>query len=52
MILRLMRQPRAGRPSMLARVVALLIVVGMLSLTAPALAGPVAAGLRWLATLL
>ena len=51
-ILRLMRQPRAGGPSMLARVVALLIVLGLLSLTAPVLAAPLASGLQWLGTLL
>lgn len=48
----MMRQPRAGRPSLLARAVALLVVLGMLGLAAPALAGPVTAGVRWLGSLL
>ena len=52
MILRMMRQPRAGRPSVLARVVALLIVVGMLALSAPVLGPPLAALLQWLQGLL
>ena len=52
MILRMMRQPRAGRPSALARAVALLIVVGMLALSAPVLAPPLAAALQWLQGLL
>jgi len=51
-ILRMMRQPRAGRPSLLARAVALLVVLGMLGLAAPALAAPVAAALQWLGSLL
>ncbi len=48
----MLRQPRAGRPSPLARVVALLVVLGMVGLTAPALAAPVSAGVRWLGSLL
>ncbi|GAB3673089.1 hypothetical protein [Angustibacter aerolatus] len=50
MLLRMLRQPRAGRPSLLARVVAALVVVGMVGLAAPVLSTPVAAVLRWLAT--
>ncbi len=48
----MLRQPRAGRPSLLARLVALLIVIGMVGITAPALGGPVVAMLMWLGTLL
>jgi hypothetical protein len=51
-ILRLLRHRRACSPSLLARVVAALVVVGMLALAAPLVAAPVAAGLRWLLTLL
>ena len=47
-----MRQPRAGRPSLLARAVALLIVLGLVAITAPVLAPPVAAVLQWLGDLL
>lgn len=47
-MLRLMRQPRAGRPSLLARAVALLIVLGLVAITAPILAPLVSAVLRWL----
>ncbi len=48
----MMRQSRAGRPSLLARAVALLVVLGMLGLAAPALARPVTAGVQWLGRLL
>lgn len=48
----MLRQPRAGRPSLLARLVALLIVVGMVGITAPALGRPVMAMLQWLGALL
>ena len=51
-ILRLLRRQQAGTPSLLARVVAALVVVGMLGLAAPLVAAPVAAALRWLLTLL
>ena len=44
----MLRQPTAGRPSILARFVALLIVLGLVVLTAPALVAPVASILRWL----
>lgn len=43
MVLRAMRQPRAGRPSALARLLAVLVVVGMVAVSAPVLV-PVA---RW-----
>ncbi len=43
-----MRQPRAGRPSLLVRAVALLIVLGLIAITAPVLAPVAAAVLRWL----
>ena len=42
-MLRAMRQPRAGRPSALARLLAVLVVVGMVAVSAPVLV-PVA---RW-----
>jgi hypothetical protein len=32
-----MRQPRAGRPSALARLLAVLVVLGMVAVTAPVL---------------
>ena len=51
-ILRMLRQPRAGRPSLLARAVALVVVLGLIGLTAPALGGPVVAALQWLGGLL
>ena len=48
----MLRQPRAGRPSLLARAVALVVVLGLIGLTAPALGGPVVAALQWLGGLL
>jgi hypothetical protein len=51
-ILRLLRQRQAGSPSLLARVVAALVVVAMLGLAAPLVAAPVGAALRWLVDLL
>jgi len=51
-LLRLMRRPRAGSPSLLARVVAALVVLGMLGLAAPLLGAPLAAALRWLVSVL
>ncbi len=48
----MLRQPRAGRPSLLARLVALVVVLGLVGLTAPALGGPVVAALQWLGGLL
>lgn len=42
-MLRAMRQPRAGGPSALARLLAVLVVVGMVAVSAPVLV-PVA---RW-----
>ena len=47
MLLKVMRQPLAGRPSGLARLLALLVVVGMVTVSAPVLV-PVA---RWFLTL-
>jgi hypothetical protein len=46
--LRLLREPRTGRPAPLARLLALLVVVGLVGLSAPALM-PV---LYWLLALL
>jgi hypothetical protein len=37
MLLRLMREPRTGRPGPLARLIAVLVVVGLLAVTGPAL---------------
>jgi hypothetical protein len=51
-LLRMLRHRTPGAPSLLARVVAALVVVGMLGLAAPALAGPVSAALRWLLSVL
>jgi hypothetical protein len=36
-ILRLLREPRTGRPAPLARLLALLVVLGLVGLSAPAL---------------
>lgn len=47
MLLRAMRQPRAGSPSPLARMLALVVLVGMVAVSAPVLL-PVA---RWLFSL-
>jgi hypothetical protein len=51
-LLRMMRRRKPGAPSLLARVVAALVVIGMLGLAAPTLAAPVSAALRWLLALL
>jgi hypothetical protein len=48
MLLRMLREPGTGRPAPLARLLALLLVLGMLGITAPVLL-PV---LRWLLSLL
>ena len=48
----MLRRPRAGSPSLLARLVAALVVVGMLGLAAPLLAAPFGVALRWLVSLL
>lgn len=48
MILRMLRQPHAGRPSLLARAVALLVVVGLVAITAPVLGPPILTMLQWL----
>lgn len=37
MLLRLLREPRTGRPGPLARLIAVLIVIGLLAVTGPAL---------------
>jgi hypothetical protein len=53
MLLRAMRGPAGTRrPSLVARALALLVVAGMLAITAPQLARPTGALLRWLAGLL
>lgn len=55
-IMRLLRGRRPGDqptgPSLLTRVLALLVVLGMVLLVAPGLGRPLGAGLRWLADLL
>lgn len=52
MLLRMLRGPRSGGPSVLARALALLVVAGLVAITAPGLAGPVGGVLRWLAGVL
>ncbi|WP_426564695.1 hypothetical protein ACPPVT_01235 [Angustibacter sp. McL0619] len=52
MMLRMMRGPRTGRPSVLARVLSLLVVLGLVAITAPVVGPPVVASLQWLAGLL
>jgi hypothetical protein len=53
MMLRAMRGPAGtGRPSIAARALAVLVVAGLVAITAPQLAGPAGALLRWLAGLL
>ena len=44
MLMRALRQPRQGRPSLLARLIALLLVVGLIATVSPALLR----GARWL----
>jgi hypothetical protein len=48
----MLRARRDGRPTVRARVVASLIVLGMVAITAPILAGPVLTTLHWLVDLL
>lgn len=48
MLLRMLREPGTGRPAPLARLLALLVVLGLLGITAPVLL-PL---LRWLMSLL
>ena len=47
MLLRSMREPGTGRPSPLARLLAVIVVVGMVAISAPTLMPVV----RWLASL-
>ncbi|PWJ55847.1 hypothetical protein SAMN06264364_102214 [Quadrisphaera granulorum] len=51
-LLRSLRQPGAGRPSLLARLVAGLVVLGMLGAAAPVLAVVVGPVIRWLGEVL
>lgn len=37
MLLRMLREPRTGRPAPLARLLALIVVVGLVAITAPVL---------------
>jgi hypothetical protein len=48
MLLRMLREPVTGRPGPLARLLALLIVIGLVALTGPVLVEVV----RWVAALL
>ena len=48
MLLRLLREPRTGRPAPIARLVALVVALGLLAVSAPVLL-PVA---RWFLALL
>jgi hypothetical protein len=52
MLLQLLRGPRTGGPSPLARLLALLVVAGLLALTAPVLWPGLVAVVRWLAGVL
>ena len=52
MLLRALRNPGAGRPSALARMLAALVVIGMVGLTAPVLVRVAVPVARWLAGLL
>jgi hypothetical protein len=52
MLLRMMRGRRTGGPSVVARVLAVLVVAGMVALAAPMLAAPAVAVVRWLAGVL
>ncbi|MGQ7295713.1 hypothetical protein [Quadrisphaera sp. KR29] len=51
-LLRSLRDPGAGRPSLLARAVAGVVVLGMLGAAAPVLALVVRPVLRWLGEVL
>ena len=44
----MLRARRDGRPTVRARVVAALIVLGMVAITAPILAAPIMTALHWL----
>ena len=48
MLLRMLREPVTGRPGPLARLLAVLLVIGMVAITGPVLVGVA----RWLAGLL
>lgn len=48
MLLRMMRGRRAGTPSPVARVLAVLVVAGLLGITAPVLGPPAVRVVRWL----
>jgi hypothetical protein len=52
MLMRLLRGPGTGQPSLLARVLAAAVILGMLLLSAPVVGPPLAAALRWLLSLL
>jgi hypothetical protein len=48
----MLRGRRDGRSTLRARVVAAVVVVGLVLLTAPVIAGPTVAVVRWLVNLL
>ncbi|GAB3589668.1 hypothetical protein GCM10027446_02700 [Angustibacter peucedani] len=52
MLLRMMRGRRTGSPSPVARLLALLVVVGLLAITAPVVGPPAVRTVRWLSSLL
>jgi len=51
-LLRMMRGRRAGTPSPVARLLALLVVAGLLAITAPGLSRPAVSVVRWLGSVL
>lgn len=51
MLLRALREPGAGRPSPLARVMAALVVIALLGVSAPVLAAVLPPVVRWVAGL-
>lgn len=52
MLLRMLRGSRAGAPSPLARLLALLVVAGLVAITAPVTLPVAVAVVRWLAGVL
>jgi hypothetical protein len=52
LVLRMLRARRDGRSTIRARLVAAVLVLGLIGLTAPIVAAPTVAALRWLLHLL
>jgi hypothetical protein len=52
MMMRLLRGPGPGQPSVLGRALAAAVVVGLLVVTAPTAVPPLLSALRWLFALL